>query len=275
MENTNIYVIPDNGLLLNKYKRKCSFCNCEGHNVSSCNDETLVNDNRFLIHLKNNLLALYNDNRILAIIDFEKHIYHYYTRSDENSIDYSFWKKKLLRSIACRFYNIRLRSSLITTINKMILHLFDINIEWLMTHEYNFVPFNENTPIRISCIFQGILLNMANEVYNSIITNNDTIIKYEIKLETIDNDNNNNNNNDNHKEMECGICYNSFEKSNSALLECRHEYCVDCVFQFISKKQATCPYCRNNIDVISCFSQENYDKLFTITSNCSNQQSSS
>ena len=273
MENTNIFVIPNNGLILNKYKRKCSFCNCEGHNVSSCNDETLVNNNSYLIYMKNNLLTLYNDNRILAINDFEKHIYEFYTRSHENSVGYSFWKKKLLRTIACRFYNIRLRSSLITTINKMILRLFDINIEWLITHEYNFVPFNENTPIRISCIFQGILLNMANEMYNSIINNNNNNnnVKYEIKLKTIDNDNNN----DNNKEMECGICYNSFEKSNCASFECSHEYCVDCVFQLISKKHTTCPHCRNNIDVISCSSQENYDKLFTITSNCYNQQSSS
>jgi len=261
MENTNIYVIPDNGLLLNKYKRKCSFCNCEGHNVSSCNDETLVNDNRFLIHLKNNLLALYNDNRILAINDFEKHIYDYYTCSDENSIDYSFWKKKLLRSIACRFYNIRLRSSLITTINKMILCLFDIDITWITSHEHNFVPFNENTPIRISSIFQGILLNMTNEIYNSILNNN---INYEIKLETIDNDNNN----DINKENECSICYNSLKKTNCASFKCNHEYCVECVIQLIFKKHTTCPHCRYNIDVISCYNQENYYKLFTITSNC-------
>ena len=266
MENTNIYVIPNNGLILNKYKRKCSFCNCEGHNVSSCNDELLVNNNSYLIYLKSNLLTLYNENRVLAINDFEKHIYDYYTRIDE--------KKKLLRAIGCRFYNIRLRSSLITTINKIILRLFAINIEWIISHNYNFIPFNENTPIRISAIFQGILLNMTNAFYNFMNNNNnnndndnDNIIKYEIILEPnkdtsiIETTSNNN-------EMECGICYNSFEKSNSALLECRHEYCVDCVFQLISKKHTTCPHCRNNINVISCFSQENYDKLFTITSNC-------
>ena len=266
MENTNIFVILNNGVILNKYKRKCSFCNCQGHNVSSCNDETLVNNNRFLIYLKNNLLTRYNGNRILAINDFEKHMYDFYTRIDDyDPIEYSFAKKKLLRAIGCRFYNIRLRSVLITTINKIILRLFDIDITWIISHNYNFIPFNENTPIRISAIFQGILLNMTNAFYN-IMNNNDNdnndIIKYEIKLEPNKNTSSNNN------EMECGICYNSFEKSNSALLECRHEYCIECVFQLVSKKHTNCPHCRNNINVISCFSQENYDKLFTITSNC-------
>jgi hypothetical protein len=77
MENINAYIIPNSSLVLNKYNRKCSFCNCEGHTVTSCNDELLVNSNNYLIYLKNTLLTLHN-NKILAIQEFENHIYDYY-----------------------------------------------------------------------------------------------------------------------------------------------------------------------------------------------------
>jgi len=242
--NDTLYVIPNNGFILNKHKRKCSFCNCEGHIITSCNNELLVNSNNYLIYLKNNLLLFHNNNRISAIQDFEKHVYDYYTYSDSN--------KKLLRAIACRFYNTRLRSLLIISINRIILRLFDINIQWLTFHEYNFVPFNENSPIRISYIFQGMLINMTNIMINNMTPEP----VYDIKLLTINDTNNNYN-----TETECSICYNSLKQIDYASFECKHDYCVDCVTQLMFKKHNTCPHCRNNICVISCYNKENYDKL--------------
>jgi hypothetical protein len=199
-----------------------------------------VNSNNYLIYLKNNLLVLHNNNRILAIQDFEKHIYDYYTYCDNNI--------KLLKSIACRFYSIRLRSLLIVTINKIILRLFDINIAWLTYNEYNLVPFNENTPIRITTILHGILLNLTNDIMHNTITETN----YDIKLETIVNTN---------KEVECSICYNSLKINNCASFECKHEYCIDCTEQLIIKKHTDCPYCRNKIKNITCYNEESYNKL--------------
>jgi len=243
MENFNTYMIPNSSLILNKYNRKCSFCNCEGHTVTSCNDELLVNSNNYLIYLKNTLLALHN-NKILAIQDFENHIYDYYTYSINN--------KKLLKAIACRFYSTRLRSLLIVTINKIILRLFDIDTAWLTFHEYNFVPFNENTPVRVSYILEGILLNMSNDVMNTISVKPE----YDIKLESIDNINSDN------KETECSVCYNSFKKTNFISLNCKHEFCIDCTEQFINKNITSCPFCRNKISTLTCYTEELYNKLY-------------
>jgi hypothetical protein len=189
-----------------------------------------------------------NGNAVTTLVgsfaqDFEKHVYDYYTYSDNN--------KKLLTAIACRFYNTRLRSLLIISINRIILRLFDINIQWLTFHEYNFVPFNENTPIRISYIFQGMLLNMTNIMINNMTPEP----VYDIKLLTINDINNNYN-----TETECSICYNSLKQIDYASFECKHDYCVDCVTQLMFKKHNTCPHCRNNICVISCYNKENYEK---------------
>jgi hypothetical protein len=259
--NSNLFVIPNNNLVLNRYARKCSFCNCKGHNVTLCNDNELLNTNNYLIQLKNNLISSYNNNRILAIRDFENHLYDYYSHTCE--------RRRLLTTIACRFYNTRLRSLLIVVINRLILRLFDINIEWLMLHEFNFVPFNENTPVRITSILEGIILNMTNVIYNNIneINNNinginginginNNIVNFEINFEPI---------HENNHEMECSICYTSFVKSNSVSFKCNHEYCIDCVIQLLFKRHNNCPYCRKNIDTISCYTLCNYDKLISIT----------
>jgi hypothetical protein len=247
MENSNTYIIPNSSLILNKYKRKCSFCNCEGHTVASCNDELLVSSNNYLIYLKNNLL-LHHNNKILAIQDFENHIYDYYTYSINN--------KKLLKAIACRFYRTRLRSLLIVTINKIILHLFDIEIAWLTFNEYNLIPFNENSPIKITTILEGIInLIMINNIMDVVINNNN----YDIKLECFDNIDNINSDN---KDLECSVCYNSFKNSKFISLNCKHEFCIDCTEQFINKNITSCPFCRNKISTLTCYTEELYNKLY-------------
>jgi hypothetical protein len=242
------------------YNRKCSFCSCQGHNITSCNNNIIVEANNYLIYLKNHFISQHNNNRILAIRDFENYLYNYCSQTYNNA--------KLIKSIACRFYNTRLRSLLIVTINKIILNLFEIDINWITFHENNFVPFNEHTPVRISFILNGILINyLANEIQrnqnNNINNNFDSNIiftNYEIKLETLDNerqseaDNNNTN-------FECSICYNTVKKINCASFECKHEYCIDCTKQLVIKKHTTCPYCRYEIKNIICYTEESYNKL--------------
>ena len=247
------------------YNRKCSFCSCQGHNITSCNNNIIVAANNYLIYLKNHFTMQHNNNRILAIRDFENYLYNYCSQTYNNA--------KLIRSIACRFYNTRLRSLLIVTINQIILNLFEIDINWITFHENNYVPFNEHTPVRISYILNGILINyMANEIQrNQNNGNNPTndfdsntvFANYEIKLEThdtsekqydVDPDNNN-------TDFECSICYNSVKKINCASFECKHEYCIDCTKQLVIKKHTSCPYCRYEIKNITCYSEESYNKL--------------
>uniref|UniRef100_A0A6C0JIW1 RING-type domain-containing protein n=1 Tax=viral metagenome TaxID=1070528 RepID=A0A6C0JIW1_9ZZZZ len=260
-EINNIYVIPGNNITLNSAMRKCSFCYCEGHNITRCNNNVLVIFNDYLIYLKEQFMILHNGNRILSIQEFENYLYDYCSQSESNI--------KFLKYVACRFYNTRLRSTLQITINQIILRLYDIDIAWVTFHEYNFVPFNQHTPVRIGDVLNGILLNyMSNEILggNFNINNNNNnfdsniiFTNYEIKLKHYDN-----NNNENIPHIECSICYNSTEKNKCAYFECKHEYCTYCVEQLINKKHTTCPYCRAKIKSITCYTEEIYNKLNNI-----------
>jgi hypothetical protein len=249
-ETNNIYTIPRNNNTLNNARRKCSFCFCEGHNITTCNNNALLSVNDYLIYLKEQFMILHNGNRILSIQEFEKYLYDYCSHSENNI--------KLLKYVACRFYNTRLRSTLQITINQIILHLYDIDIAWITFHEYNFVPFNRNTPVRISDVLNGILLNYLSNINNNNNNFDTNLIftNYEIKLENSDN-----NNNENISHIECSICYNSIKKTDYASFECKHEYCVDCVEQLINKKHSNCPYCREKIKNITCYTEELYNKL--------------
>lgn len=49
----------------------------------------------------------------------------------------------------------------------------------------------------------------------------------------------------------CGIC---FTEPCSVMTSCKHAYCRNCIFMWISKNasNATCPMCRSNITASSC-----------------------
>lgn len=46
--------------------------------------------------------------------------------------------------------------------------------------------------------------------------------------------------------MECPICYKNLTK-NSIRLECKHNFCFECAFQWITK-HTTCPLCRKEVE---------------------------
>jgi hypothetical protein len=249
------------------YNRKCSFCGCQGHNITVCNSDNIITANNYLLYVKNHFTAQHNSNRILALRDFENCLYNYCSQTHNHA--------KLIKAIACRFYNTRLRSSVIIAINKIILSLFEIDINWISFHEHNYVPFNENTPVRISYVLNGIIINYMVEIQRNsnngnnvnnppnIFDSNIIFTKYEFKLETLDDEKQCQYNK---REIECSICYNSVEKINCAAFECKHEYCIDCTKQLVIKKHTSCPYCRYEIKNITCYNEESYNKLSNLNS---------
>jgi hypothetical protein len=185
---------------------------------------------------------------LFAIQDFELDLYNFYNESDVN--------KKILRSVACRFYRIRMRSRIEVIMNNIILMVFDIDFSWFSNFEYNTILFNENTPIRISFILNQIITNYVNN--NGVNTNKINIYKdCEIKLENPDVFDIVNNN----IQIECNICYEAIVKTKFVSLDCKHEYCIECTEQLINKNIACCPFCRNKIQKLTCYTGEVYNKL--------------
>jgi hypothetical protein len=100
------------------------------------------------------------------------------------------------------------------------------------------------------------------DINNSVVsTENNKINIYkdcEIKLqESCDIDIKNNND----ASIECSVCYESNEKKKFVSLDCNHEYCISCTEQFMNKNIACCPFCRNKIEKLTCYTEELYNKL--------------
>lgn len=256
MDRNAMYTIPSNQLLLNSFNRKCSFCKCDNHNVSHCNDPTLLNFYNYLLFLKNHTLTFHNNIMLFAIQDFEMELYNFYNESEVN--------KKILRSVGCRFFRIRMRSRIEIIINNIILMIFDIDISWFSNIEYNTILFNENTPIRVTFVLNQIINNYLDNNNNNNVVNieankNNIYKNCEINLQQIsdfDIDITNNN-----MSIECAICYDTVKKTSFITLDCNHEYCIGCVEQLMNKNIGCCPFCRNKIQKLTCYTEEEYKKL--------------
>lgn len=267
--SSEIYVVPEvnqSTSFINRVRsitRKCSFCNCEGHNITSCNDQHLLYVYDYLNDIKNETLIRTNNNRLMAIPHMEQFIYEFCSQFGNNC------HTKLIKSVACRFCYSRINSPLQVSINKIIMHLFDIDYMTLCLHEYNYIPFNEETPVRVTSIIDGILLNyMANNENNSVSDIdlddlNKNVVVYNISLEVPYDTRNTDNTLE--TEMECVICYNSTKKNLFAKLECHHEFCIECTEKLIKKTHEDCPYCRSKINKIICYDKECFNKLKNCT----------
>jgi|UniRef100_A0A6C0DJM1 hypothetical protein len=265
----NTYLIPDSTIIMDKFMntktnrriiRKCSFCNCEGHNVSTCNDHALTNFHNYLIYYKNNNTSNSSSNYILNVLltieNVERFLYEFCSISIEN--------RKLLKAYACRYCNSRIRSLLTTSINKIIVQLFDMNYNYLFNND-EFILFDQETTLRISDYINNVLLNY--------------VIYYDLDNENNSNQNNfhyNQDNQDNHKfniilnddsyeettdENECAICYNPYHLKNGTSFICNHNFCVDCTIQLVKTKHKNCPSCRSTIEKITCYNNKTFDKL--------------
>jgi hypothetical protein len=166
-----------------RQQRKCSFCKNIGHTVTNCNDLRLPGFKTYLFYIKNGILLntideLNNNipaddniyNSILKIEQMESFLYDYCRESQDNL--------KLIRTFASRFCSCRLRSRIQVTINKIIVYLFELNYNLISNHSFNYTPFSEETPVRISCVLNGILINYL--IYNDLSYENNN---YETELQ--------------------------------------------------------------------------------------------
>jgi hypothetical protein len=64
--------------------------------------------------------------------------------------------------------------------------------------------------------------------------------------------------------IECGICYESYNKQDCVTFGCKHEFCKDCLIKSLQNEKRDnpcCAYCRTNIDTIT-LNKEEYKEEF-------------
>ena len=56
----------------------------------------------------------------------------------------------------------------------------------------------------------------------------------------------------NEDNFECCICMNYKQNFQICQLNCRHKFCIQCIYKTIRSKKITCPLCRSEIEEINC-----------------------
>jgi hypothetical protein len=273
MNLDNIICTPENANLetalhnSNKWaKRRCSFCNKSGHTINRCFDSRFSVFKNFIFYIKDNINNMYNDddinnslmsnillnlnenvqNCLNKIIKMEKFLYDYCKNSPDNN--------KMIRAFACRFCNCRIRSRIEVVINKILAFVFDLNFNQIINNPHNHILVSEITPIKISVVFNAILLNYI--IYNDML-NNEPPINIQLNLSLILNENLEKQN----EIIECSICYNEYKLVDCLTFNCNHNFCVNCSKDLIKNKHTKCPNCRCDIKEMNCYNNNNYNYI--------------
>ena len=224
---------------------RCSFCNCFGHNIKTCNDP--------------------------RINEFEEECqmiktYCIWTEDPRNTF------KEWLIAYAIEVDVFIVRAFAISKCHCRSNLVIDILIDGIVTYMYD-----DEEPNVASILFPDILTQDANTFY--------TDLEAMMSLLSLQNDDNNNSINDNNSRFnitaiveqidltqgdeicECAICYDdALPKKNFVTLNCNHQFCKDCFKSSVkntphNKYMPTCALCRADISEITVHDESVKDEL--------------
>jgi len=247
--NINNYPVNNhsrNNVVIQNHIIRCSFCNCFGHNITSCNDS--------------------------RITDFEAEC--------QMSKAYCEWTvnpretfKEWLMAYAIEVDVFIVRAFAISKCNCRANLLIDILIDGIVNYMYD-----NPEPNVASILFPDILIEDPITFYRDL-----EVIMSLLSLEN-ETDNNDNDSNDSNRFnitaifeqidlkqdaeiCDCAICYeDNIPKKNFVRLNCQHEFCKDCFKSSVkntpyNKYMPTCALCRADITEITIHDESVKDDL--------------
>lgn len=230
--------------------RRCSCCRNEGHNITYCNDPTLLNFRTNLTNRRNELREIHSIDIGEKIAYFETWLYGQ--------------DRHLIKSYAIRFCGAYTHNNLQFCVQKIISLLWNVQLNifgWQsqtygIIHDYTSLPAAVSImdipddslnylDLRLAEILAGLRNNHQVNDENTKFKIN-TILCVEVEeLET---------------ENDCNICYEKTKNQNMVTLNCKHKFCGDCVSQTLKKCNKftlpNCAMCRTKIDCILVNSNE-------------------
>ena len=236
-------------------RRCCSFCRNTGHNITTCNDERLLEFERLCI----------NRNSALGIAEYRNWL-----------LNYSIENPNIVRAYAVRYCGCSVRSYLFGCIDLIITRISEITP--LNTNTENSTEFTERlrrTEENVSEELRQRISHSALENLNINLHHNGTrydVIaalemlryfmnsaheeamrnrKFHIQTNIIECSHIN--------DCECNICYESKKKPEFIKLNCGHEFCKDCIKQYLQNvrtEKPLCAFCRSEIINMELTSQE-------------------
>jgi hypothetical protein len=228
MENMNAenrsqmnLTMPCRAKVLRNIARHCSFCNEQGHTISTCTSE-LLNEFENLCLVKKEFCQ----NEVNVYELFMSWLLTSYT------ID-----KVLVKSFAVRKCGAATRSNVSTILQKITNYIFSIG-----EVEADYLPLYTSSYGSLFTISSNLLLERLPEIENNTISSIYIVIDETIEIKT----------------SECPICYNEINKTNCMQLNCSHEFCTTCIKNMIDKCNEnpnpniplSCALCRSEIKEI-------------------------
>jgi len=253
-ENVFNQTFPTNRIgVLRNIARTCSFCRCQGHIITSCNDQRITNFEETCISQKR-IFDEHENSRN----NFEQWMASYYL---ENPL--------VSKAFAVRKCGSTLRSNVQRNL-RLITEYFYYNEISVETPD--FVPFLGNNSdlsnVNVSdVILAMVMLSQDTQFINNYVNNpqpyieemlnlivrqrrmNERKLEIEtnvIKCETPD------------ESCECNICYETTCNENFVKLNCSHQFCKECVKKTLHTcdNNAKCAYCRIEIKTITISSED-------------------
>lgn len=229
----------------------CSLCGESGHNRLTCNNQRLL-DFEIICSTKCHTLEehefrdwlyeTYNDN-----IDLLKTFVYKRMSINRNDVnDILFYINKITHYIYERYKNYYLSET--DSDNESLPELISVD------NEYNDVQLITLVH-REYATFSNLNLYLATIEELLKIKLNQKKIAIETLVESLVNDT---------EQIECIICFETYNKSEFIKLGCQHEFCNDCIKKIIhcdNRSIPCCAYCRKEVTKMICRSNIVYDKM--------------
>ena len=211
-------LIPSNRLNnLRNITRRCSFCREQGHNISNCNNQQIINfGNECLIKKHVCDLTVNSKN------NFKEWLISYYLSPNGGEVVHAY----AISKCGCR-----LHSTIDTIIEKIIDKMYPADYI-----EEEIIPINQDDAMLAVRFLRFLRYYEApNETFNITGT---VVLLDENKSEEI---------------CDCAICYEeNLQVKNFVTLNCQHKFCKDCLKICLKNVQRvpTCALCRAEITKI-------------------------
>jgi hypothetical protein len=248
-ENRNANITP--------FRRQCSFCKKNGHNISTCNDVRLVEFEQLCISMKTRL----------GITGLRRWL-----------LDYALEMPSIVKAYAIRHCGCNLRSFIFVCVSNIVERIDNLNVTVRTTringinqiyrilennlleqlNQYIERDTTENINSHNSESRRDLIdiletfSNFINNAYEETMINRKFVIQTKI-VECVIED-----------ECECGICYDSKPKSSFVKLNCGHELCKVCIKQSLKNvrtEKPQCAFCRAEIQNMELTTQDFLDEI--------------
>jgi hypothetical protein len=240
-ENRNAGIIPT--------RRCCSFCRNTGHNISTCNDRRLFDFEQLCV----------NREASLGIAGFRNWLLYYSTDNPN-----------IVRAYAVRYCGCTIRNYMHICVNSIIAKISELNANGGLRERGQPAEGQEPEQARPqrelyeNNVFTGRLLhyfglephdiiastmflNMMFRIRDELTHNR----KFNIQTSIVECTHTN--------ECECGICYEGKIQPEFVKLNCGHEFCKDCIKEYLHNvrtENPQCAFCRSEIKNMELSTQD-------------------